>query len=164
MFALALVETRIGVCPLLPVLGTFRSTLWATGDWKGHSTRSFEVCHARLLSWWKELQERALFGPTVHVCMHCHGRELGSSTDRLAVCVQELQCGHFMHSHCFAQYTRYDYTCPICCKSLGDMSVYFRMIDSMVARDRVALPPLYKLRKQVRSPPSASTPCRFGRL
>ena len=65
--------------------------------------------------------------------------------------MQELVCGHFMHSHCFAQYTRFDYTCPICCKSLGDMSVYFRMIDSMVAHDRITLPQAYRERKQVLS-------------
>ncbi len=41
--------------------------------------------------------------------------------------VQELPCGHFMHSHCFGQYTRYNYTCPLCSKSLGDMAVYFQV-------------------------------------
>ena len=46
--------------------------------------------------------------------------------------MQELPCGHFMHSHCFEQYTRYNYTCPVCTKSLGDMKVYFRMIDSLM--------------------------------
>ena len=55
-------------------------------------------------------------------------------------CVQELRCGHFMHTHCFVAYTRYNYTCPLCAKSLGDMSVYFRMIDSLVARDTATLP------------------------
>lgn len=38
-----------------------------------------------------------------------------------------------MHSHCFAAYTRYSYTCPVCFKSLGDMSVYWKMIDSLLA-------------------------------
>ena len=47
--------------------------------------------------------------------------------------VQESPCGHFMHSHCFAAYTRYSYTCPVCFKSLGDMSVYWKMIDSLLA-------------------------------
>lgn len=32
-----------------------------------------------------------------------------------------------MHSHCFGQYTRYNYTCPLCSKSLGDMAVYFQV-------------------------------------
>ena len=38
-----------------------------------------------------------------------------------------------MHSHCFAAYTRYSYTCPVCFKSLGDLSVYWKMIDSLLA-------------------------------
>lgn len=71
--------------------------------------------------------------------------------------VQELTCGHFMHSHCFAKYTRYNYTCPTCCKSLGDMSVYFRMIDSLVAHDRNTLPKAYQERKQVQG--FSSLPC-----
>ena len=54
------------------------------------------------------------------------------------------------HSHCFEQYTRYNYTCPVCSKSLGDMSVYFRMVDSLVLRDLGALPPAYRARSQVR--------------
>lgn len=63
--------------------------------------------------------------------------------------LQELPCGHFMHSHCFAQYTRYNYTCPLCAKSLGDMSVYFRMIDSLVEHDWASLPVPYQNRQQV---------------
>ncbi len=62
--------------------------------------------------------------------------------------LQELPCGHFMHSHCFGQYTRYNYTCPVCSKTMGDMSMYFRMIDSLVARSD-DLPPGYATRKQV---------------
>ena len=54
-----------------------------------------------------------------------------------------------MHSHCFAQYTRYNYTCPVCAKSLGDMSVYFQMIDNLVEHDRSNLPVPYQHRQQV---------------
>eukprot|EP00955_Chlamydomonas_euryale_P029252 308349-Chlamydomonas_euryale.AAC.1 len=41
--------------------------------------------------------------------------------------LQELPCGHLMHSSCFAAYTRYNYTCPLCSRSIGDMSVYFQV-------------------------------------
>ena len=68
--------------------------------------------------------------------------------------LQELPCGHFMHSHCFAQYTRYNYSCPVCSKSMGDMSIYFGMLDSIVARDLAGLPPAYRSRQQV-------CPCSF---
>lgn len=64
--------------------------------------------------------------------------------------MQELPCGHFMHSHCFGQYTRYNYACPICAKSMGDMSVYFGMLDSILAKDVCDLPPAYACRSQVR--------------
>lgn len=56
-----------------------------------------------------------------------------------------------MHSHCFAQYTRYNYTCPLCAKSLGDMSVYFGMLDSILAKDAPELPVAYASRRQVSS-------------
>ncbi|KAG2599902.1 hypothetical protein PVAP13_5KG488400 [Panicum virgatum] len=39
--------------------------------------------------------------------------------------VRALPCGHFMHSACFQAYTCSHYTCPICCKSLGDMAVSY---------------------------------------
>lgn len=107
--------------------------------------------------------------------------------------VQELPCAHFMHSRCFAEYTRYNYTCPLCskwvflllpclgvvynplslwhpalqsclsvhqpqlrscdmctactaCRSVGDMSVYFQMLDSLLASEQ--LPPEYAGRMQ----------------
>ena len=66
-----------------------------------------------------------LCAPLPLVCI-AHSSHSGSR-------VQESPCGHFMHSHCFAAYTRYSYTCPVCFKSLGDMSVYWKMIDSLLA-------------------------------
>lgn len=41
--------------------------------------------------------------------------------------IKELPCGHFLHSSCFAAYSRYNYTCPLCNKSMGDMTVYFQV-------------------------------------
>ncbi len=74
----------------------------------------------------------------------CHDKCLQDKLD-----MQELRCGHFMHSHCFAQYTRYNYSCPVCSKSMGDMSIYFGMLDSIVAKDLADLPPAYRSRQQV---------------
>ncbi|XP_076943225.1 zinc finger protein BRUTUS-like At1g74770 [Bidens hawaiensis] len=51
--------------------------------------------------------------------------------------VKALPCGHIMHSSCFQEYTCSNYTCPICCKSLGDMHVYFRMLDAMLAVEKI---------------------------
>ncbi|KAI5083971.1 hypothetical protein GOP47_0000140 [Adiantum capillus-veneris] len=60
--------------------------------------------------------------------------------------VKALSCGHFMHSACFQAFTNHHYTCPICCKSVGDMSVYFGMLDGLLAGEE--LPEEYKDRKQ----------------
>ncbi|KAK9834239.1 hypothetical protein WJX84_003552, partial [Apatococcus fuscideae] len=98
-------------------------------------------------------------------CMHCnacmHLSEFGKHKCRdLSACpvcteylfdsnlpFRELPCGHFMHSHCFAQYSHYNYTCPICVKSIGDMTAYFSMIESLVSRPN-DLPPEYAKRTQ----------------
>ncbi|MQL90863.1 hypothetical protein Taro_023463, partial [Colocasia esculenta] len=60
--------------------------------------------------------------------------------------VRALPCGHFMHSACFQAYTCSHYTCPICCKSLGDMAVYFGMLDALLAAEE--LPEEYRDRSQ----------------
>ncbi|CAI8609987.1 unnamed protein product [Vicia faba] len=55
--------------------------------------------------------------------------------------VKALPCGHVMHSTCFQEYTCFNYTCPICSKSLGDMQnalqVYFRMLDALLAEEKM---------------------------
>ncbi|KAJ7975142.1 zinc finger protein-related [Quillaja saponaria] len=60
--------------------------------------------------------------------------------------VRPLPCGHYMHSACFQAYTCSHYTCPICCKSLGDMAVYFGMLDALLAAEE--LPEEYRDRCQ----------------
>ncbi|KAL6010845.1 hypothetical protein ACLOJK_001287 [Asimina triloba] len=51
--------------------------------------------------------------------------------------VRALPCGHLMHSACFQVYTCSHYTCPICSKSMGDMSVYFGMLDTLLATEEL---------------------------
>lgn len=51
--------------------------------------------------------------------------------------VKALACGHLMHSTCFQDYTCTHYTCPICSKSLGDMQVYFGMLDAHLAEEKI---------------------------
>ncbi|KAK7398904.1 hypothetical protein VNO78_10078 [Psophocarpus tetragonolobus] len=60
--------------------------------------------------------------------------------------VRALPCGHYMHSACFQAYTCSHYTCPICSKSLGDMAVYFGMLDALLGAEE--LPEEYKDRCQ----------------
>ncbi|XP_020226791.1 zinc finger protein BRUTUS-like At1g18910 isoform X2 [Cajanus cajan] len=56
--------------------------------------------------------------------------------------VKALPCGHVMHSKCFQEYTCFNYTCPICSKSLGDMQdalqVYFKMLDALLAEEKIS--------------------------
>lgn len=42
------------------------------------------------------------------------------------------QCGHAMHVECYTEYVKSSYTCPLCCKSLGDMTDYFNRIDEVM--------------------------------
>ncbi|KAJ0049275.1 hypothetical protein Pint_15297 [Pistacia integerrima] len=65
-------------------------------------------------------------------CPICHEDIFSSNAP-----VKGLPCGHFMHSACFQDYTRIHYTCPICSKSLGDMQVYFRMLDALLAEEKI---------------------------
>ncbi|KAM0015307.1 putative transcription factor C2H2 family [Helianthus debilis subsp. tardiflorus] len=58
--------------------------------------------------------------------------------------VRALPCGHFMHSACFQAYACTHYICPICSKSMGDMSVYFGMLDALMASE--VLPEDYRNR------------------
>ncbi|XP_061344985.1 zinc finger protein BRUTUS-like [Gastrolobium bilobum] len=60
--------------------------------------------------------------------------------------VRALPCGHYMHSACFQAYTCSHYTCPICSKSLGDMAVYFGMLDALLVAEE--LPEEYRDRYQ----------------
>ncbi|KAI3954024.1 hypothetical protein MKW98_017848 [Papaver atlanticum] len=78
---------------------------------------------------------------TVHICREkcfesdcpiCH-EDIFTSTSP----VKALECGHLMHSTCFKDYTCTHYTCPICSKSLGDMQVYFALLDSLLAEEGV---------------------------
>ena len=81
-------------------------------------------------------------------CPVCSERLFESSTP-----VKALPCGHFMHSLCFGAYVKYSYTCPICYKSLGDMAVYWRMLDAILASDRQQMPkdlPLLQSTQKVR--------------
>ena len=55
--------------------------------------------------------------------------------------VKCLPCGHFMHTSCFQAYTKHYYTCPLCRKSLGDFSAYFRMLDAILAEEEANATP-----------------------
>lgn len=41
-------------------------------------------------------------------------------------------CGHSMHRECFRQYRQTAYTCPICKKSMEDMTAHFASLDLLL--------------------------------
>ena len=49
-----------------------------------------------------------------------------------------LPCGHHMHAACFRGWAARSYACPVCAKSVGDMRVYWGMLDALLARDAAA--------------------------
>lgn len=58
-----------------------------------------------------------------------------------------MRCGHAIHEECFAQYTETSYTCPVCCKSLTDMSSWNRAVEAMLGREE--MPPNKKSKKML---------------
>ncbi|KAJ3360291.1 hypothetical protein GGF32_008538 [Allomyces javanicus] len=53
-----------------------------------------------------------------------------------------MPCGHCIHHKCYQEHIQTSYTCPTCCKSLGNMAEYFARIDAAVAAH--AMPPEYQ--------------------
>jgi len=54
-------------------------------------------------------------------------------TSTVPVCI--LKCGHYIHIPCLDEYTEQDYRCPICMKSLGDMSHRWTQLDAYLAEN-----------------------------
>mmetsp|Transcript_36701 Transcript_36701/g.59292 ORF Transcript_36701/g.59292 Transcript_36701/m.59292 type:complete len:814 (-) Transcript_36701:151-2592(-) len=69
-------------------------------------------------------------------CPICHNFMFTST-----VKVKVMKCGHYMHEECYKAYTRSEYRCPICSKSLADMRQLFERIEAVVTADRQRLPP-----------------------
>jgi len=63
-------------------------------------------------------------------CPIC-AEDMFTSTD--AVCI--LDCGHYIHERCLDEYIMHDYKCPICLKSIGDMSHRWTQLDAYLARN-----------------------------
>jgi hypothetical protein len=61
-------------------------------------------------------------------CPICY-ESLFQSTEPL----KGLACGHVMHMKCFTEFRRgQNYTCPLCMRSMEDMSDYFALLDAAV--------------------------------
>lgn len=51
--------------------------------------------------------------------------------------VMFLNCGHTIHVSCYEKYTKTNYICPICCKSLADMTIYFNRLDEWMLHEQL---------------------------
>ena len=61
--------------------------------------------------------------------MRCLSQDLFSSTSTTI----RVRCGHIIHSKCYAQLLRSTYKCPLCFKSLADMSSAYAALDHEIA-------------------------------
>jgi len=74
------------------------------------------------------------------LCPICN-EDLFSSTKSSTL----LKCGHYMHLECYTKYIEQNYTCPLCKKSLSDLTNYWELIDKHL-EDNI-MPEEYKLWK-----------------
>jgi CHY zinc finger/Zinc-ribbon/Ring finger domain len=56
---------------------------------------------------------------------------LAESTDTIVF----TRCAHALHERCFAAYIETRYVCPLCSRSLADMSAFFKAIDEQLASE-----------------------------
>ena len=75
----------------------------------------------------KENQHKCVENTANSNCPCCNNN-LFNSTESITV----LQCGHTIHCDCLMEYTKYNYECPICKKSLCDLSDYWKQIDAFL--------------------------------
>lgn len=55
-----------------------------------------------------------------------------------------MRCGHATHAHCFMEYTKANFSCPLCLKAVTDMSAWYKALDATIAQE--VMPPEYKNR------------------
>lgn len=48
-----------------------------------------------------------------------------------------MRCGHAIHEECFQKYTETSYRCPICAKTLTDMTSWYEAIDRLVMAEEL---------------------------
>ncbi|CAN8068630.1 unnamed protein product [Agarophyton chilense] len=65
---------------------------------------------------------------------------LATSTDPMVF----LRCGHTMHANCLKELAASGYTCPICNKSMADMSKWYKQLDEQIKNEVVPREFVYK--------------------
>lgn len=70
-------------------------------------------------------------------CPICQERLFDSQRSTISA-----KCGHWMHTVCFNDYVDTNYRCPICMKSMVDMTIHDRFMDEQIAN--TPMPDEYK--------------------
>lgn len=65
---------------------------------------------------------------TKNNCCICFG-DMFSANDGTYI----MDCGHSIHMICFIEYIKTNYKCPLCFKSIFDMTKYFELLDDEIA-------------------------------
>ena len=68
----------------------------------------------------------------------CCNNYLFNSTENLSV----LKCGHTIHKKCLEQYIQYNFSCPLCKKSIADFTEHWKQIDNFM--ETIQMPEEYK--------------------
>ena len=70
-------------------------------------------------------------------CPIC-SEDLFTSTNSISI----LRCGHCIHVECLQEYTKHNYNCPICKKSLNDLTNYWKHVKEVIKKN--PMPEEYK--------------------
>ena len=71
------------------------------------------------------------------ICME----DMFNSIEKVSI----INCGHAIHQDCLKEYIKTNYKCPLCAKSITDMTNYFNMLDLEI--ENIQLPDEYKDKK-----------------
>ena len=54
------------------------------------------------------------------------------SIEYSVLAIIQMKCGHWIHRKCFNDYLLHDYKCPLCSKSVCDLTMYNEMMDRRI--------------------------------
>jgi RING finger and CHY zinc finger domain-containing protein 1 len=87
-----------------------------------------------------------------NLCVDVNSNHNCSKLGNCAICLEDLQtsiynlmflkCGHTLHAKCFQDYIKSNYKCPLCAKSMVDMSFYFNNLQNEI--NNTPLPEEYR--------------------
>lgn len=92
------------------------------------------ICHTEQKSELKECKKCKVcyLKKMKHICFN-KGDECTICFDKLDNdIIVNLSCGHIIHNKCYTELIKNTYKCPLCCKTILDMSREFKLIDKKI--------------------------------